>query len=99
MSWVAEVNGQAVASGGLVIHSAPPSIRNRRGLEGYVLSVFTAPEWRKQGMARGIMTAIIAYLREKGIAGVTLRATEEGCPLYLSLGFSPDDRTMALDIK
>jgi FolB domain-containing protein len=99
MSWVADVNGQAVASGALVIHSAPPTIRNRRGLEGYVMSVFSAPEWRKQGIARAIMTAILDYLRMKSIPAVTLRATEQGRSLYLSLGFMPDDRTMALDIK
>jgi FolB domain-containing protein len=97
-SWVADVNGQAIASGGLVIRSAPPTIHNPRGLEGYVISVFTAPEWRKQGMARGIMNAIIDYLRENGIVKVTLRATEQGRPLYLSLGFAPDEREMALDI-
>ena len=99
MSWVADVNGHAVASGGLVIRTAPPTIHNPRGMEGYVMSVFTAPEWRKQGMSRGIMNAIIDYLREKGISGVTLRATAQGRPLYLSLGFTPDDRTMALDIN
>jgi FolB domain-containing protein len=98
-SWVADVNGLAVASGGLVIHSAPPTVHNQRGLEGYVISVFTAPEWRKQGMSRGIMNAIIDYLRGQGIVAVTLRATEQGRPLYLSLGFTPDDRTMALVIK
>jgi FolB domain-containing protein len=99
LSWVADVNGQAVASGGLVIRSAPPTIHNASDLEGYVISVFTAPEWRKQGMARGIMNAIISYLRENGIAKVTLRATDQGRPLYLSLGFTPDEREMALDIK
>jgi D-erythro-7,8-dihydroneopterin triphosphate epimerase len=98
MSWVADVNGQAVASGGVVIRSAPPTIHNHRGLEGYVLSVFTVPEWRKQGMARAIMNTIIGYLREKGITKVTLRATEQGRPLYLSLGFASDERTMAMDI-
>jgi len=99
LSWVADVDGLAVASGGLVMRSAPPTIRNPRGLEGYVISVFTAPEWRKQGMARAIMQTIIDYLRENGIAKVTLRATEQGRPLYLSLGFMPDEREMALDIN
>jgi len=99
LSWVADVKGQAVASGGLVLRSAPPTIRNHIGLEGYVISVFTAPEWRKQGMAWAIMTAILDYLRTKGISAVTLRATDEGRPLYLSLGFQPDSWTMALDIK
>ncbi len=98
LSWVADVNGQAVASGGLVIRSAPPTIHNPSGLEGYVISVFTAPEWRKQGMARGIMNTIIDYLRKNGIAKVTLRTTEQGRPLYTSLGFEPDEREMALDI-
>ncbi len=99
MSWVADVHGEAVASGGLVIHSAPPTLHNPSGLEGYVISVFTAPEWRRQGMSRAIMTAILDHLRSKGITKVTLRATEQGRPLYLSLGFTADDRRMDLNIK
>jgi FolB domain-containing protein len=99
LSWVADVNGKAVASGGLVIRTAPPTIRNHTGLEGYVISVFTEPQWRRQGIARAIMTAILDYLRLKGIPAVTLRATDDGRPLYLSLGFNPDGWTMALDLK
>ena len=99
MAWVADVNGQVVASGALVIHSAPPTIRNRRGLEGYVMSVFTLPEWRNQGIARAIMTTILDYLQMKDIAAVTLRSTEKGFPLYLSLGFKPDEKVMAFDIS
>ena len=98
MSWVADVNGQAVASGGLVIRSAPPTIRNPRGLEGYVISVFTDPEWRRQGMSRAIMTAIVDYLRSQVITAVTLRASEQGRPMYLSLGFTPDEKAMAMDL-
>ncbi len=98
-SWVADVHGEAVASGGLVIYSAPPTLHNPGGLEGYVISVFTAPEWRRQGMSRAIMVAILDYLRSKGITKVSLRATEQGCPLYLSLGFTADDRRMDLNIK
>lgn len=99
LAWVADVKGQVVASGALVIRSGPPTIRNRRGLEGYVMSVFTVPEWRKQGIARAIMTAVLNYLRLKGIPAVTLRASEQGRPLYLSLGFTTDERFMALDLK
>jgi GNAT superfamily N-acetyltransferase len=50
-------------------------------------------------MSRAILTAILDYLRSKGITKVTLRATEQGRPLYLSLGFKPDEREMALNIK
>lgn len=98
-AWVVEAKGDVVASGGLVIHSAPPAVRNSRGLEGYVMSIFTVPEWRKQGMARAIMQAILDYLRSNDITVVTLRATDEGRSLYTSLGFEPADRTMILDIR
>lgn len=87
--WVAEAMGKVVASGGLVIRSAPPTVANLDGREGYIMSVATNREWRQRGIATAILAAILEHLRDAGISWASLRASEEGQPLYARLGFAP----------
>ena len=90
-AWVAEADDQVIASGGLVIHPSPPTVQNLAGQEGYIMSMFTWPEWRRQGVATAVLQAILDYLREWGVPLASLRATPVGRPLYARLGFEPVD--------
>jgi len=65
----------------------PPSPRNVDGREGYILNIYTVPSWRRRGVARAIMCAILDYVRERSIAVATLHATPDGRPLYEAFGF------------
>lgn len=62
------------------------------GATGYVFSVATDPDRRRRGHSRACMEALIAWFRERDVHKVDLRASEEGEPLYASLGFvrTPD---------
>jgi GNAT superfamily N-acetyltransferase len=81
-AWVAEADGDIVASGGLVIHSVPPTAYNLAGQEGYIMNMYTQPQWRRQGIGTAILRAILDYLREQGISLVSLHATPDGQQLY-----------------
>ena len=52
-----------------------------------ILNVYTEPEFRKQGIARQIMSTILTWTREHGLRSVNLHASAEGRPLYEKLGF------------
>src|SRR5215470_6602291 len=54
---------------------------------GAVVIVYTDPEYRRRGIAREIMHAMIAWCKQQGFARVTLHASEHGRHLYESLGF------------
>jgi len=54
-----------------------------------VVNVYTEVEWRKQGIARALMRAIMQWAMDRGCDRVLLHASDAGRPLYLSLGFSP----------
>ena len=80
--------GEAVGSGGAVTDRHPPGPSNLSGRTGYVMNVVTVPAYRRRGIARRVMQAILRWLKEQGIQHVTLHATEAGRPLYRELGFT-----------
>lgn len=96
--WLAEVDGQIAATGGLVMRQAPPTYHNLSGRDGYVMSVYTRPAFRQRGLATLIMNTILDTLRKEGIARVTLRASDEGRLLYEKMGFEPTTE-MSLRLK
>lgn len=85
--WVAEAGGQLIASGAYTYRQVAPSPKNISGRQAYILSVYTLPEWRHQGIARAILNALLEAIRAESIPAAYLTASEEGRPLYLSLGF------------
>ncbi|MBA0124543.1 GNAT family N-acetyltransferase [Haloechinothrix sp. YIM 98757] len=80
-------SGSLVASGAGSICTRLPGPANLSGRVGYIQWVATAPEWRKQGLAREILTTLLDWYRQEGIVQVELHATTDGEPLYRSLGF------------
>ncbi|BCJ73164.1 N-acetyltransferase [Catellatospora sp. IY07-71] len=62
---------------------------NPSGLTGYVFNVVTDEAYRRRGYSRACMTALLGWFAERGVPKVDLRASPDGEPLYLSLGFVP----------
>jgi GNAT superfamily N-acetyltransferase len=88
-AWVIDDGGTITASGALKITDwLPRPDGQRRGLV-YVHSVYTVPEYRRQGLARRILNAMIDYCRDNGWPRLTLHASELGRGLYENLGFKP----------
>lgn len=66
-----------------------PSPRSRTGLRGELANVVTLPEFRRRGLARGCVEALLDWFaRETPVATVRLAATADGVDLYRSLGFT-----------
>jgi len=59
------------------------------GREGLVLNVYTAPSWRRKGVARQMMDAIIAWAAQAGVVRLVLSASDDGRALYERMGFVP----------
>jgi len=90
--WLAQVPaGRVVAGGGMMIVpwlSRPADPKPRRV---WILNVFTYPEHRRQGIARQLMQTMIEWCRQAGFQSVCLHSSDEGRPLYESLGFKPTE--------
>jgi GNAT superfamily N-acetyltransferase len=76
-----------VSSGGVVIDQHPPGPGNLSGQIGYIMNLVTIPGYRRRGIARRIMQAMLKWLAAQGIQHGALHATEAGRPLYRELGF------------
>jgi GNAT superfamily N-acetyltransferase len=90
--WLAHTaDGHIIGSGGLLVHEwlASPRDRNPRPRRAYILNMYTEPPYRGRGVARRIMSAILDWCRADGFETVFLHASEQGRPLYESLGFEP----------
>jgi GNAT superfamily N-acetyltransferase len=58
----------------------------------WVGMVLTRPEYRRHGLARQLMEDVIAIAQRRGVRTLKLDATDEGRPLYESVGFIVEKR-------
>ncbi len=97
-SWLACDGERIVAGGAVVIASWPPHAYDLECRRATILNVYTEPEYRRRGIARQLMQAMIAWCRQEGFARVTLHASDHGRHLYESLGFE-DSNEMRLNLR
>ena len=97
-AYIIEEDGKVLASGGVWIQEVQPRPGHPLTMWGYILSVYTEPAARRQGLARAIVDACIAEARRAGCTRCCLHASDEGRPLYQQLGFEPTAE-MWLDLR
>jgi len=96
--WLAEESGGGIVAGGGVIilefQSRPDDPRPQRA---WVVNMFTEPEHRRRGLARRLMESMLAWCRAEGMRCLYLHASDDGRPLYESMGFTSTNE-MRLDL-
>jgi GNAT superfamily N-acetyltransferase len=88
--------GRVVAGAGVIRLEFQAPARHPEPRRSWIVNVFTEPEHRRRGLARRLCEAIVAWGRESGLGSLYLHASDEGRPLYRSLGFVPTNE-MRLD--
>jgi GNAT superfamily N-acetyltransferase len=88
-AWVIEADGSVIASGAILFQLWAPRPGDRNGKSALLHSIYTAPEFRRRGLARQITQQLVKVCRELGFKTVNLHASQAGRPLYESLGFQP----------
>ena len=90
IGWLVEFEEKVVAGGGIILRRLLPRPGCLQGgEEAYVLNVYTEPHHRRSKLARMLLAAMIEWCEERGVARITLHASDVGRPLYESLGFVP----------
>ena len=76
-----------------------PTFSHPSGRRAHLMNVFTHPDFRRQGIARAMVSLLVDEARGRGITEISLDATEAGRPLYRALGFRKSDECMVLELK
>jgi GNAT superfamily N-acetyltransferase len=92
--------GRLVASGVIEFQRRIPSPSNPTGRAAYVSNMSTDEPWRRQGLARAVLSWLLEEARRRSVRRVELHATPEGAGLYAAAGFVSRDGglEMRLDI-
>lgn len=88
--------GAIISSCVLCISQVMPMRSAPDGKVGLLLNVYTIPSHRGRGLARSLVGMMLDRARELGLSKVELEATEDGYPLYRTLGFAVSERHMEL---
>lgn len=85
--WVAAEKEKIIGTAGVCFFQYPPSFRNPTGKIAYITNVYTRDEYRKQGIASGLLELVMKEIRQEGCQFARLHASEEGRKMYEKLGF------------
>ncbi len=89
-------NGAFIGAGGVSFYQVMPTYHNLTGKKAYIMNMYTAPEYRRQGIAFHTLDLLVKVIRKQGVSQITLEATEMGRPLYEKYGFVKMEDEMEL---
>jgi GNAT superfamily N-acetyltransferase len=73
-----------------------PTFSHPTGKRAYLMNVYTAKEYRKQGIGQKMVDMLIEDAWARGATEISLDATEAGRPLYKKCGFEDSGEGMVL---
>lgn len=80
-------NDKWIGAGGVSFYQVMPTYHNPNGKKAYIMNMYTAPEYRRQGIAIHTLDLLIKDVKEQGVSQIALEATDMGRPLYEKYGF------------
>ncbi|WP_026659616.1 GNAT family N-acetyltransferase [Butyrivibrio sp. AC2005] len=73
-----------------------PTFSHPTGKRAHLMNVYTAKEYRGQGIGKKMVDLLIEDAWNKGATEISLDATEAGRPLYKKCGFEDSEECMVL---
>lgn len=89
-------NETFIGAGGVSFYQVMPTYHNPTGKKAYIMNMYTASEYRRQGIAFHTLDLLVKDVRKQGVSQITLEATEMGRPLYEKYGFVKMEDEMEL---
>lgn len=81
-------DGKFIGAGGVSFYQVMPTYHNPGGKKAYIMNMYTAPEYRRQGIALHTLDLLVKEAKEQGVSAISLEATDMGRPLYEKYGFT-----------
>ena len=98
VSWIAEEDGEIVATSGMSFVEKPPYYGNPSGKVGLLSSMYTRKEYRRRGIAKELLRLVVEEARGSGCGMVQIAASDMGMLLYRDFGFEENRNFMQLKL-
>ncbi len=87
LAFIAKCDGEECGCGGVCFTEEGPSPDNPSGSCAYLMNIYVREPYRNKGIAHTIVSHLIDAARMNGCGKIYLETTEDGKPVYSSLGF------------
>lgn len=87
VSWIAMDGDKIIGTSGMSFVEKPPYFGCPSGRIGLLSSMFTDPEYRRQGIAKELLSRVVEEARKYGCGVVQITASDMGVLLYTDFGF------------
>jgi len=87
VSWIAFDGEKIIGTSGMSFVEKPPYFGCPSGKMGLLSSMYTDPEYRRQGIAKELLDRVVKEARNYGCGTVQITASDMGVKLYAAYGF------------
>ncbi len=87
VSWLAMDGEKIVGTSGMSFVEKPPYFGSPNGRIGLLSSMYTDPDYRRQGIAKELLSRVVNEARVFGCGCVQITASDMGTLLYSDFGF------------
>lgn len=94
VAWLAIDEGRIVGTSGMSFVEKPPYFGCPNGRIGLLSSMYTDQAYRRQGIARALLTRVVEEARAYGCGMVQITASDMGVLLYSDFGFVKNENFM-----
>lgn len=94
VSWLALDGKRIVGTSGVSFVEKPPYFSCPSGKIGLLSSMFTSPEYRRQGIARELLSRVVREAKAYGCGTIQITASDMGVLLYTDFEFQKNGNFM-----
>jgi predicted acetyltransferase len=87
ISFIAKSDDKVAGIGSVHLREMPGNFKNPSGKWGYIMNMYTIPEFRRKGICKNILNLLVEEGKAIGITAFELHATKYGEMVYLQEGF------------
>ncbi len=98
VSWLAVDGDKIVGTSGMSFIEKPPYFSCPSGRIGILSSMFTAKDYRRQGIAKELLSRVVNEAKEYGCGCVQITASDMGVLLYTDFGFVKNGNFMQCNL-
>ncbi len=98
VSWLAFDGDKIVGTSGMSFAEKPPYFTCPSGKLGILSSMYTDPDYRRMGIATGLLDRVINEAKEYDCGTIYITASDMGVKLYESYGFRHNGNFMQYDL-